>query len=175
MHKRRVDFYLKLLSDLEGLSTCRRLKVGAFLVKDNRVIVTGYNGSAAGLEHCEDYFKTHEYTDEAHREFSKNNEIHDVQSLISFCAKHGVSTNGCQLFCSYSPCIACAKMLVNSGIKQVFVREKYDRADDDGCSILQKSGILIDFISNLEDNPCTLTIPPEMPGGSSDLPLHQES
>ncbi len=116
-------------------STCRRKKVGAVLVKDKRIISTGYVGSPSGHMHCIDFgldcligpnggcVRT----------------IHAEINAVLFAAKNGISTHGTILYCTLSPCIDCAKMLISAGISKVFYYEEY--RDKYPISILQNSGI----------------------------------
>lgn len=139
-------------------STCCRMHVGAVLVKDNRVISMGFNGSASGQEHCEDYF-AHLYQTEfaqtypsfedfhasrtfydAHGKWSNENELHAEQNAILFAAKNGISTVGSTLYVTVSPCVHCAKVIVAAGITRVFYKTLYDRSQD-GLILLDKNGI----------------------------------
>ena len=139
-------------------STCCRMQVGAVLVKDNRVISIGFNGTATGQEHCEDYFANvykKEYASQfstyeeyhasrtfydAHGKFSNENELHAEQNAILFAAKNGISTAGSTLYVTYSPCIHCAKVIVAAGVSRVFYKNLYDRSQD-GLIFLDKNGI----------------------------------
>lgn len=139
-------------------STCCRMHVGAVLVKDNRVISIGFNGTASGQEHCEDYFaKVYQaqYSQEfpsfedyhasrtfydEHGKFSNENELHAEQNAILFAAKNGISTTGSTLYVTVSPCIHCAKVIVAAGITRVFFKTLYDRSQD-GLIFLNKNGI----------------------------------
>ena len=139
-------------------STCCRMHVGAVLVKDNRVISIGFNGTAAGQEHCEDHF-AHLYETEfsdkfptyeeyhasrtfydAHGQFSNDNELHAEQNAILFAAKNGISTAGSTLYVTVSPCIHCAKVIVAAGVTRVFYKTLYDRSQE-GLVFLDKNGI----------------------------------
>lgn len=114
--------------NVSSYSTCTRVKVGAVLALDDRIIATGYNGTAKGLEHCNDIFTGYEDNfSTIHHDFSTKNEIHAEQNLISFCAKNGIKTNGATIYITHSPCIHCAKLIIASGIKRVVYNELYDR------------------------------------------------
>lgn len=139
-------------------STCCRMHVGAVLVKENRVISIGFNGTPAGQEHCEDHFmRVYEtefaeqfptYEDyhasrtfyDAHGKFSNENELHAEQNAILFAAKNGISTVGSTLYVTVSPCIHCAKVIVAAGITRVFYKTLYDRSQE-GIVFLDKTGI----------------------------------
>lgn len=139
-------------------STCCRMHVGAVLVKENRVISIGFNGTPAGQEHCEDHFRRvyemefaeqfpnyEEYQAsrtfyDAHGKFSNDNELHAEQNAILFAAKNGISTAGSTLYVTVSPCIHCAKVIVTAGIQRVFFKTLYDRSQE-GIVFLDKNGI----------------------------------
>lgn len=111
-------------------STCKRLQVGCIIVKNNRIISMGYNGVASGHEHCNEIFKNEiadsEEFKKKHAEFSKN-EIHAESNAIAFSAKEGQSTNGCDLYVTHAPCIDCAKLIVQSGVENIYYIHEYDR------------------------------------------------
>ena len=139
-------------------STCCRLHVGAVLVKDSRVISIGFNGTASGQTHCEDYFRTlyednykehfATYEDftasktfyDLHGKFSIDNELHAEQNAISFAAKNGISTQGATIYVTWSPCVHCAKVIVSAGIKKVFFKNLYDRSQE-GIYFLQRNNV----------------------------------
>lgn len=124
-------------------STCKRLQVGCIVVKNNRIISMGYNGVASGNEHCNEFFKDEivdsEEFKEKHAVFSKN-EIHAESNAIAFSAKEGQSTNGCDLYTTHAPCIDCAKLIVQSGVKNVYYINEYDR-NSFGVEFLEKNNI----------------------------------
>ena len=143
MKNKWENSFLKMALLVSEHSTCIRKKVGAVLVKDNRVISMGYNGVLPNEEHCEDKFKDYEdnhdfYT--LHNKFSRSNEVHAEQNCIAYAAKHGIGTNGATLYVTTSPCNDCAKLIVASGIKKVVYLEFYDR-EPEGVDLLSKKGI----------------------------------
>ena len=130
------------------LSTCASRKVGAVLVRDNRILAIGFNGSPSGRPHCENKFGIvdNKSIRMKHHEWSKKNEIHAEANLIAFCAKNGIRTEGTELYISLSPCIDCAKLIVASGIKKVSYIEKYD-LDTTGLLFLAENDIDCEYIS----------------------------
>lgn len=124
-------------------STCKRLQVGCIIVKESRIISMGYNGVASGHEHCNEIFKNEIVNSEEfkkkHAEFSKN-EIHAESNAIAFSAKEGQSTNDCDLYVTHAPCIDCAKLIVQSGIKNVYYINEYDR-NSFGIEFLEDNNI----------------------------------
>ena len=120
-----------------------RSKVGAVLVKDNRIISTGWNGTPAGFDnYCEYKVKQQSYYDSQVNPLglkTKSNVIHAEANAIYFCAKHGISTNGSTLYITLSPCATCALALIQAGIKEVYYAEQY--RDRTGLDILEQAGI----------------------------------
>jgi dCMP deaminase len=107
-------------------STCLRRKVGAVLVKDKRVIATGYNGAPTGVRHCEETGCLREKlgikSGERH-ELCRG--LHAEQNVIISAAYYGVITKGTTLYSTNLPCIICSKMLINAGIEKVFYLDGY--------------------------------------------------
>ena len=119
------------------LSKARRLKVGAALVKEGRVICCGYNGCVAGGSNiCE--------TLENQVLVTKPEVIHAEANVILFSAKYGIATDKCILYLTHSPCFECSKMIAQSGIKQVFYLEDYRL--DDGIKFLRENKVKVEKI-----------------------------
>lgn len=110
-------------------STCSRLNVGAVLAVDSRIVSTGYNGSAAGLPHCVHGAAGEPCTQAVHAE----------ANAVAFAARHGISTAGSTLYVTHSPCLDCAKLLVNAGVERVVYGQLY-RAEA-GIDLLERVGI----------------------------------
>lgn len=156
--KNKHKLFTKMAELVAEQSTCCRMQVGAVLVKDNRVISIGFNGTAPGQEHCEDHFARLYETEfsaqfstlreyeasrlfyDAHGKYSTENELHAEQNAILFAAKNGIATAGSTLYVTYSPCVHCAKVIVTAGITRVFYKHLYDRSQD-GLIFLAKNGI----------------------------------
>jgi len=123
-------------------STCLRRQVGAVIVKDKRVLSTGYNGAPAGLEHCLDIGCLREElgipSGERH-ELCRA--IHAEQNAIIQAATSGTSIEGATLYCTTSPCVLCAKVLINSGIKEIYAAGGYP--DDLSRQMLDEAGVLV--------------------------------
>lgn len=123
--------YLKMAKIWAENSYCERRKVGALLVKDKMIISDGYNGTPAGFENiCEDENnKTKPYV------------LHAEANAITKVAKSGNSSDGATLYVTSSPCIECAKLIIQAGIIRVVFIEKY--RIDDGIKLLERAGIEI--------------------------------
>lgn len=141
------NYYRKVLTATTELSTCTRVQVGAIIVRDGRILCSGYNGSMPGQPHCSDVFTSErmcflsaeEYS-EQHRLYSLYNEGHAEASAISTAAKYGIAVNGCGIAVTHTPCPMCAKGIIIAGIKEVMYLEVYDR-EPQGLELLQKCGI----------------------------------
>jgi len=129
---------------LQKRSTCIRVQVSSLIVKDGRIISTGWNGTLKGMPHCNEIFDKYHFDKEEHYKFSKENEIHsEINSLMIAC-KNGIKVDGCDIYCLVSPCFNCAKAIVASGIKRLFFVELYDR--ENSIEWLKKVGILVEKI-----------------------------
>ena len=110
-------------------STCLRRKVGAVLVKDRRILATGYNGAPIGVKHCEDVGCLREQLEvkpgERH-ELCRG--LHAEQNVIIQAAYHGVVTEETTLYSTHLPCIICSKMLINAGVEKIFYLDGYPDA-----------------------------------------------
>lgn len=124
------------------LSHARRLKVGAVIVKDDSVISYGYNGMPAGWDNnCEDEL----YQQDGNAGLKTKPEVlHAESNAIAKLAKSSNSGSGADIFITHSPCIECAKLIYQSGIKRVWFGEQY--RNDDGINFLKKSNISVNQI-----------------------------
>ena len=134
------EYFLKIASVVAERSTCRRHHVGAVAVKDKHMLSTGYNGAASGLKDC---LELGCLRDELNIPSGTRHEIcrgiHAEQNVIIQAALHGVSLEGATIYVTHSPCILCAKMLVNAKIKRFVTFGKY--ADDAFRQLFQDAGI----------------------------------
>ncbi|MBW1714942.1 MAG: dCMP deaminase family protein [Deltaproteobacteria bacterium] len=120
------EYFMSIAQLVATRSTCLRRKVGAVLVKDKRVIATGYNGAPTGVRHCEETGCLREKLDiksgERH-ELCRG--LHAEQNVIVQAACYGIATKGTTLYSTNLPCIICSKMLINAGIEKVFYLDGY--------------------------------------------------
>lgn len=135
--KRKLDVdlrYMKMAYIWSENSYCQRRRVGAILVKDQMIISDGYNGTPSGFENiCEDENgRTYPYV------------LHAEANAISKVAKSNNSSLDSTLYVTSSPCIECAKLIIQAGIKRVVYAEKYRL--EDGLDLLKKAGIEVEFI-----------------------------
>jgi dCMP deaminase len=108
-------------------SKCVSKHVGAVVVRDNRIISTGINGSPSELPNCCEIFDSNNFDREEHHVWSKDNEIHAEMNAVGFSAKHSVETDGCDLYVTISPCNDCLKNLTATGIKNIYYLYLYDK------------------------------------------------
>jgi dCMP deaminase len=138
------EYFLKIASVVAERATCLRHHVGAVAVKDKHILSTGYNGAGAGLKDClelgclRDELKIASGT---RHEICRG--IHAEQNVIIQASLHGVSLEGATIYCTHSPCILCAKMLVNAKIKRLVTSGKY--ADDAFKALFLEAGIEFDL------------------------------
>jgi len=159
------DALLKTAYTFAELSSCERLKVGAVIAKDGRPLVTGYNGTISGLDNCCEEetniicegcggsgiietagvgiwdcptcggkkveMKTSDFV------------VHAEQNAILYAAKHGIATEGCDIYVTHAPCSQCAKAIASAGIKRVIFSKEY--RDSSGVEFLKKCGLVVEI------------------------------
>jgi dCMP deaminase len=143
------EYFMTLAVIASSRSTCSRGCIGAVLVKDNRVLSTGYNGSPAGQPHCLDEGCLQDQVGGGCLRT-----VHAEQNAIAWAARHGISLEGCTCYLSsYTPCLACANMLAQVGCRRVVYRTLY--RDDRALAVLQGAGIeMVEFtgaLAHVED------------------------
>ena len=143
MKQKFIDLYMDWAKRAAELSHARRLHVGAVIVKDDTVISYGYNGMPAGWDNnCEDEIKWP--NGDIKFLTTKPEVLHAESNAIAKLAKSLNSGNGADLFVTHSPCIDCAKLIVQSGISRVWYGEDY--RDDAGSKFLTKSGVEVNKV-----------------------------
>jgi dCMP deaminase len=120
------EYFMSIARLVAQRSTCLRRKVGAVLVKDKRILATGYNGAPSGLAHCLDIGCLREKMNipsgERH-ELCRG--LHAEQNCLIQAARYGICVEGATIYCTHHPCIICTKMLINAGIKKICYAEGY--------------------------------------------------
>jgi dCMP deaminase len=138
MKTKWIDAYMDTAERFAQLSSAVRLKVGAVVVKDHRIISIGYNGMPSGWDNvCEEVVEVHE--DGGVVTKTKDEVIHAEANAILKLAKSNDGGDGASLFCTHAPCIQCAKLVAGAGIKKFYYRDTY--RDDHGLDFLAKSGV----------------------------------
>ncbi len=140
-------YFLRIAQLVAQRATCLRRQVGAVIVRENRMLATGYNGAPNGVEHC---FKlpggclreSQKIPSGQRQELCRG--LHAEQNAILQAAAFGVSLKGGDLYCTHQPCVTCGKMLINAGIKRVFFLGDYP--DKLSLEMLKEGGITLERI-----------------------------
>jgi len=139
-----IDAYMDTAERFAQLSSAVRLKVGAVVVKDHRIISIGYNGMPAGWDNTCEHEVVVGVIDGVPQKLikelkTKNEVLHAEENAILKLAKSHDGGDGASLFCTHAPCIQCAKLVAGAGIKKFYYRDTY--RDDHGLEFLAKSGV----------------------------------
>jgi dCMP deaminase len=138
------DYFMQITFEVATRSTCPRAAVGAVIVRDKRILTTGYNGAPTGLPHCTEVgcllvnghcVRT----------------LHAEQNAIIQGALHGVDVSGSTLYVTHQPCVICAKMIINAGIRRVVYAGQYP--DEIARSFLEEAGVELIGVESGE-KPC---------------------
>jgi dCMP deaminase len=139
------EYFLKIAAVVAERSTCRRHHMGAIAVRDKHILTTGYSGAPAGAKDC---LELGCLRDEQGIPSGTRQEvcraIHAEQNVIIQAGLHGVSLEGSTVYCTHTPCVLCAKMLVNARIARSVTFGTY--ADDRFIEIFKEAGIKVDMI-----------------------------
>lgn len=134
------EYFMKMAFLTADRSSCKRRKIGAVLVKDNQVLATGYNGASRGVRDC---LQLGCLRDKNGVVSGKNHEIcravHAEQNAVIQAAVNGVSIKGAILYCTHTPCILCAKILINAQIKKCYYSIEY--SEDNFKKLFDEVGI----------------------------------
>ena len=137
------EYFLKIASVVAERSTCRRHNVGAVAVKDKHILTTGYNGAPSGLKDC---LELGCLRDELNIPSGERHEIcrgiHAEQNVIIQASLHGISLEGSTIYATHTPCVLCAKMLVNAKIKRYVSFGRYN--DSNFIDLFQEAGIEVE-------------------------------
>ncbi len=135
-------YFMEIASLVARRSTCLRRAVGAIIVKEHRILSTGYNGAPSGIRHCAEVGCLRETMNiESGQRHELCRGIHAEQNAIIQAAYHGVAIRGGILYCTNLPCTICTKMLINAGVSEICYSEGY--ADELSESLLNEAGIVL--------------------------------
>ena len=136
------EYFLEIAELVCKRSTCLRRRVGAIIVKDKRILATGYNGAPRGLPHCSE---TGCLRDKLKVPPGERHELcrglHAEQNALLQASLHGISVKDSVLYCTTQPCIICAKMLINAGIKEIIITTGYP--DKMSMDFFSQAGVLV--------------------------------
>ena len=138
--------FINIATEIASASKCVSKKVGAVIVKDGRILSTGYNGTPPGYTNCNQYWNN-QYTKE-HHEWSKTYEIHAEMNAIIWAAREGISIKDATIYVTLEPCSECSKNLIASGIRRVVYEKSYEYTNSKIVSdFIKANGVLIEQIS----------------------------
>lgn len=128
------EYFMGIARQVARRATCDRAQVGAIIVKERRILTTGYNGAPAGLPHCDDV---------GHLMVDGHclRTLHAEQNAIIQAALHGVSVRGGTIYVTHQPCLTCAKMIINAGIVRVVYAGDY--LDENSVAFLAQAGVAL--------------------------------
>lgn len=134
------EYFMEIVELIKTRSTCMRRKVGAVIVKDKRILTTGYNGAPTGCLHCEEVGCLR---NELNVPSGERHELcrasHAEQNAIVQAAMHGISINNSTLYVTIQPCVICTKLAINAGVKRIVYKGEYP--DELSMKLLKESGI----------------------------------
>lgn len=138
--------FINIAQEIATASKCVSKKVGAVIVRDGRILSTGYNGTPAGHVNCCDYWDF-KYTKE-HHEWSKTYEIHAEMNAIIWAARKGISIEGATIYVTLEPCSECSKNIIASGIKRIVYLKPYEHTHSETISkFISDNGVAIEKLA----------------------------
>ena len=144
------EYFMEMAELARKRSTCLRRHVGAVIVKDNRVIATGYNGVPKGIRHCEETGCLRQQLNVPSGQMHELcRGLHAEQNAIIQAACMGSSIEGGTLYCTTQPCVICTKMIINAGIRRVVIRESYP--DALAQEMAAEAGLVIDVMEGAHE------------------------
>ena len=135
------EYFMAITEQVGQRSTCTRRHIGAVIVKDKRILATGYNGVPSGLAHCSEVGCLRE-----HRRIPSGTQhelcrgIHAEQNAVIQAARHGTAIDGATVYCTHQPCVLCAKILINAGITEIIYGSPYP--DELAAEMLDEAGVI---------------------------------
>ena len=137
------EYFMGITRMVASRSTCLRRKVGAIAVRDRRILTTGYNGAPSNLKHCLELGCLREQQNiPSGQRHELCRALHAEQNVIIQAAFHGLSIAGSTIYSTTLPCVICAKMLINSGVKRIVYLEGY--ADQLSLEMLEEAGVSLE-------------------------------
>jgi dCMP deaminase len=136
------EYFMEIAAQVATRSTCTRRQIGAVVVRDKRILATGYNNVPSGIEHCTTRGCLR---DELGIASGERHElcrgIHAEQNAIAQAARNGVSIDGSMVYCTDQPCILCAKLMINAGIVEIVYGGRYP--DELSVELLRDAGVVL--------------------------------
>jgi dCMP deaminase len=143
-------YFMEITRVVANRSTCLRRKVGATIIKDKRILTTGYNGAPKGLAHCQETgcIRAERQVPSGERH-ELCRALHAEQNAILQAALYGVSIQGATVYCTTHPCVMCAKMMINAGMKEVVITKSYP--DQLAAELLAEAGLSVRYFSDADN------------------------
>ena len=145
------EYFMEMAKLASKRSTCLRRQVGAVIVKDKHVVATGYNGAPKGIPHCAELggcYRT-EHNIPSGERHEPCRALHAEQNAIIQAATYAQSIDGASIYITHQPCVICAKMIINAGIRRIIVDQGYP--DDMAVEILNQAGLKITRLNEGEE------------------------
>ena len=143
---------MELAFNIASWSSCTKLErqIGAIIVRDKRILTTGYNGAPSGIFSCKDkgVCMRRQLGIKSGEQLEKCYAIHAEQNASIQAAKMGVSVDGATMYCTHQPCVICSKMIINCGIKRVVFSEDYP--DKFSCEMFEEAKVLLERYEIIE-------------------------
>jgi len=143
------EYFMEIVKVVGMRGTCDRGRSGSIIVKDKRIVSTGYVGAPVGLSHCDEV--GHEMHTVVHEDNHESRHCirttHCEQNAIVQAARFGAAVDGATIYCNMTPCYACAKMIINAGIKRVVCRQDY-HAGQRSKEIFAQAGVQYDLLDS---------------------------
>jgi dCMP deaminase len=141
------DYFMGVTKEVASRATCNRGRSGCVIVKDKRILTTGYVGSPVGVKHCDEV--GHEMHSVVHDDGKISQHCirttHAEQNALMQAAKHGISIDGSTVYCKMEPCYVCAKMLINAGVTRIVCQKKYHAAQK-SRDVFTSAGVELDVL-----------------------------
>jgi dCMP deaminase len=143
------EYFIALVDEIAKRATCDRGKSGCIIVKDKRILCSGYVGSLPGFPHCDDigHLMKKVIDDDGTTRQHCMRTIHAEQNALCQAARYGIPLEGTTLYCSMEPCRVCAMLIISAGIKKVVARKKYHAAIE-SQDLLKQAGIELVVLSD---------------------------
>lgn len=134
------EYFMEIVEIVKTRSTCLRRQVGAIIVKDKRILASGYNGAPVGCRHCEEVGCIREQLKiPSGQRHELCRAIHAEQNAIVQAAYSGTSVKGGVMYITHQPCVMCAKMIINAGISKIIFKGEYP--DELAMKLLEEAGV----------------------------------
>jgi len=147
------NYFIDMMDTVGKRATCDRGRSGCIIVKDRRIISTGYVGSPSGLPHCDEvgHLMKQVIDDDGTTRQHCMRTIHAEQNAICQAAKHGISLEGSTLYCKMEPCRVCAMLIISCGIKKVVAKSLYHAAQETR-DMFRQAGVAMVVLDNTVEN-----------------------